>query len=65
MSPESSGRSPFRPLFAVKLEFLTVLYLFCCHHQPKKGVYIISSIVWLLLDLYNNYVLWSYYITTP
>ena len=29
------------------------------------GLFIISPIVWNILDLYNNYVLFSYFVTTP
>ena len=29
------------------------------------GAYIVCPIVWLIIDLYNNYVLWSNFVLTP
>ena len=35
------------------------------NQTPGRRPYILSPIVWLILDLYHNYVVWSYFVTPP
>lgn len=41
----------------------TIMWTFMWH--GFYGAYIVSPIIWLFIDLYNNYVLWSNFVLTP